>query len=137
MKRLSVGMIVIAFVFGAAAFAAEQGVKVPSKVEPAKATAIKIVKMKATGRVVEVTDTSLKIERTVKGTVEPFEFALEKQLTKIKVGDKVMITYILKDEKNVITRITKQGPKLISNGASLKEKREPRLPAPEGPVPAK
>ncbi len=137
MKRLSVGMIVIAFVFGALAFAAEQGVKTPSKVEPAKAAAIKIVKMKATGRVVEVTDTSLKIERTAKGTVEPFEFALEKPLTKIKVGDKVSITYILKDEKNVITRITKQGPKLIKKIAPPKEKAEPKLPSPEGSLPAK
>jgi len=140
MKRVTVGIIAIAFIFCALAFAGDQVIKVTPKSEPAKAAAaasVKVVKMKATGKVVEVTDTMLRIERTVKGTVEPFEFALEKPLTKIKVGDKVIITYMIKDEKNVITRITKQNPRLRKKIVEPKEKSEPNMLPLPGSVPAK
>jgi hypothetical protein len=137
MKRVTVWIIAAAFAFSALTFAGDQVVKVRPKPEPAKVTTEKVVGMKATGKVVDVTDTSLKIERTVKGAVEPFEFALEKPLTKIKVGDKVIITYIIKDEKNVITRITKQGPKLIKKIVPPKEKMEPDILSTEVPAPVK
>jgi hypothetical protein len=131
MKRMAVWIIGVAFFFCALAFAGDQAAKGTPGSEPAKATSIKVVKMKVTGKVVDVTDTMLKIELTIKGRVETVEFALEKPLTKIKVGDKIIINYIIKDEKKVATEITKRGPKLIKKIVQPKEEKEPNT------VPAK
>lgn len=137
MKRLSVCVIVTTLVLWALASAGDQLVKAPPKSEPAKATTVKIVKMKATGKVVDITDTTLKIERTIKGSVETVELLLEKPLTKFTVGDKVMVGYISQDEKNIVTRIVKQGPKPIKKIVQPKEKTEPNIPPTEELVPAK
>jgi len=137
MTRMTAWIIALAFVFCALAFAGDQATKVTPKSEPAKATTIKVVKMKATGKVVNVTDTSLKIERSIKGSVETVEFALEKPLTTFKVGDKVMVWYITQDEKNILTKITKQGPKPIKKIVQPKENTEPSIPPIEESVPAK
>ncbi len=137
MKRLSVCIIVITLVLWTLASAGDQVVKVPLKSEPAKATTVKVVKMKATGKIVDITDSTLKIERTIKGSVETVEFLLEKPLTKFTVGEKVMVWYISQDEKNIVTRITKQGPKPIKKIVQPKEKAEPNIPPTEESVPAK
>jgi hypothetical protein len=137
MKRETVWIIGLAFLFCALAFAGDQAVKGTPRSEPAKATAIKVVKMKVTGKVIDVTDTMLKIEHTIKGSVETIEFALEKHLTNIKVGDKIIISYIIKDEKKVATKITIRGPKLIKKSLQPKEEKEPNIPPVEESVPAK
>jgi hypothetical protein len=138
MKRMAVWIIGLAFLFCTMAFAGDQAVPGSPESEQAKATSIKVVKMKTTGKIVEVTDTMLKIERAVKGTVETFEFALEKPITKFKVGDKVVVRYITRDEKNVLKEITLQRrakplKKIVQPG----EKAEPGIPALKGSAPAK
>jgi len=135
---MAVWIIGLAFFFCTIAFAGDQTAPGVPESEKAKATSIKIVKMKKTGKVVEVTDTMLKIERTVKGTVETFEFALEKPITKFKVGDKVVVRYITKDEKNVLKEITLQRrakplKKIVQPG----EKAEPGIPPVKGSAPVK
>lgn len=137
MKRLSLCIIVTTLVLWAFASAGDQAVKVPPKSDPAKAAIVKVVKMKATGKIVDITDTTLKIERTIKGSIETVEFLLEKPLTKFTVGDKVMVWYISQDEKNIVTRITKQGPKPIKKIVQTKEKPEPNIPPTEESVPTK
>lgn len=137
MKRLVMWIISLAILFCLSAHAGDQSAAGTSGPEPAKATSIKVVKMKATGRVIDFTDTLLKIERTIKGRVETVEFALEKPLTKIKVGDKVIVTYVIKDEKNFVTKITKQKPALMKKTAQPREKTEPDSPAGWGSVPVK
>ncbi len=138
MKRMAGWIIGLAFLFCAVAFAGDQAVPGTPESEQTKASSIKVVKMKTTGKVVEVTDTLLKIERTVKGTVETFEFVLEKPITKFKVGDKVVVRYITKDEKNVLKEITLQRrvkplKKIVLPG----EKAEPGIPPQKGSAPAK
>jgi len=137
MKRLAVWIISLAFLFCTLAFAADQTATGTSRSEPAKATSIKVVKMKATGKVVDITDTLLKIERTIKGSVETVEFALEKPLTKIKIGDKIIITYIIKDEKYVATKISKQKSRFTKKIIQPKGKTDSNIPSGEGTVPAK
>lgn len=137
MKRLSICVIVTALFLWALVSAGDQAVKAPPTSEPAKATTVKIVKMKATGKILDITDTTLKIERTIKGSVETVELLLEKPLTKFTAGDKVMVWYISQDEKNIVTRIVKQRPKPIKKIVQPKEKTEPNIPPTVESVPAK
>ena len=77
------------------------------KVGPVKTYIVKAAKMHATGKVIEISDESVKIERTVKGDVETMEFALEKPVKSISVGDSVKIAYMEKDGKLIASRVAK------------------------------
>jgi hypothetical protein len=120
MKRLMVLVVGLVFLFCASAFAAE----------PVKAPA-KVAKMSATGKVTEISDTALKIERTVKGKAEMKEFVLEKP-AKAKVGDKVKVSYVEKEGKNVASKVTKVVMKKKAAAKPAEEK--PAAPAPETPA---
>jgi hypothetical protein len=87
------------------AFAAEQkATPAPVKAVPSKTTAVKITKMRAPGTILEITDSTLIIERKVKDNVEKMEFILEKPM-KFKAGDKVRVTYLEDKDKKIVTRI--------------------------------
>jgi hypothetical protein len=137
MKRVMRVMIVIAFLVSTFACASDQARPGTSSDEPFNKLPIQVVKIKTTGRIVDVTDTRLTIERSVKGTVEPFELELEKPITKFKVGDKVIVWYISKDEKNVLKEIKKRGPKLIRKNVQPEAKTAPFIPPDEESVPIK
>jgi len=80
--------------------------KAAVKAEPtAKTVNIKETKMTATGKVVEISDTIMKIERSAKGEMEAMEFILEKANPGIKVGNEVKVTYVTKDGKNVAVKV--------------------------------
>lgn len=100
MKRILVLFVALSFLFCGSVFAAEA-----AKAKPAAAA--KETTMSATGKVTEISDTMLKIERTVKGKAEIMEFALEKAYPKIITGDKVKVSYMTKDGKNVSTKVNK------------------------------
>lgn len=68
---------------------------------------VKAAKMHATGKVVEISDEFVKIERTVKGDIENMEFALDKPAVGIAVNDSVKIDYTDKDGKLVASRVAK------------------------------
>lgn len=114
MKHLTVTLLVMAFMIGASAFAINPPESTLDKTPAVKAQAAKPgiskaaqreTRMRATGIVKELTADTLIIERTV--TAEVMEFYLEKSLDKIKAGDKVNITYIKKEEKNIAKRVNK------------------------------
>jgi len=87
------------------AFAAEKAPAVaPAKAASAKAAAVDITKMRAPGTILEITDSTLIIERKVKDNVEKMAFVLEKPM-KFKVGDKVRVSYVEADGRMVVTRI--------------------------------
>ncbi|MGB5157755.1 hypothetical protein [Desulfobacterium sp. N47] len=119
-KRLLMLFVAISFVLCASIFAVEANKTVsatkaeliapPPTAKPAvlPANAIeKETRMSATGKVTEISDTMLKIDRHVKGNSETMEFILEKACPNITAGDKVKISYITKDEKNIVVKITK------------------------------
>ena len=58
--------------------------------------------MHARGKVIEISDGAIKVERTVKGEVEIMEFALEKPVKNMIVNDFVKIDYMEKDGKVII-----------------------------------
>jgi len=100
--------------FGSAAFAINPADKTQDKPPAPKTTTAKQqpvkpppreTRMRATGVVKDMTAETLKIERTV--TSELMEFSLEKALDKIETGDKVTISYIRKEDKNIATRVSK------------------------------
>ena len=77
------------------------------KGDTVKTNVVKAAKMHATGKVVEISDESVKIERTVKGDVETMEFYLEKPVKNISVGDSVKIAYMENDGKLIASRVAK------------------------------
>ncbi|HUH65265.1 MAG TPA: hypothetical protein VLZ07_02435 [Syntrophales bacterium] len=132
MKRLIVLAAGLVFMFSAAVFAvdgpSQPSVKAGSK--PPKETRVSII-----GIVKEISDTTISVERTVRGETEVMEFALEKPVEKINVGDKVKINYLKRDGKNVATRVSPfVVKKIIKKTSPLKETRPT---SPEASPPSK
>ncbi|MDQ5987429.1 MAG: hypothetical protein CSYNP_03169 [Syntrophus sp. SKADARSKE-3] len=138
MNRWMLTILGIAFLSASAAFAINPSEFVQNKTTPATVTTQpsqaksipRETRMRATGTVKEMTANFLRIERTV--TAEPMDFYLEKPLDKITVGDKVNVSYIRKEDKNMAVRVSKVVPK--------KKVSTPRIGAPSippAPVPAK
>ena len=94
------------FLLSTLAFAADKAAS-PIKADPVKTNIVKAAKMHATGKVIEISDESVKIERTVKGDVETMGFALEKPVKNIIVNDSVKIDYMEKDGKLIALRVAK------------------------------
>ena len=63
--------------------------------------------MHARGKVIEISDEAIKVERTVKGEVEIMEFALEKPVKNMIVNDFVKIDYMEKDGKLIASKVAK------------------------------
>ena len=93
------------FLLSTLAFAAD---KTASPVKaPVKTNVVKAAKMHATGKVVEISGESIKIERTVKGDIENMEFELDKPAAEVIVNDFVKIDYTEKDGKLIASRVAK------------------------------
>jgi hypothetical protein len=89
---------VIIFIGFTLAFAAEKPTSAPP-LHP------RIPEMSAAGKVLEISDTILKIERTLKGKAEIMEFILEKPFPNIAAGDQIKVSYLQKEERNVLIRV--------------------------------
>lgn len=81
-------------------FAAEQA---PSRLSP------RTPEMSTAGRVLEVSETLLTIERTLKGKVETMTFVLERPLPEVIVGDQLRVNYLQREGQNVLTRFSPTG----------------------------
>jgi hypothetical protein len=135
MKRLMVLAAGIVFVFSASVFAIDGTSQSPAKADPAKAVTVKQpkeTKVSITGVVKDISDTVISVERTVRGKTEIMEFALDKAVDKIKVGDKVKVNYLKKDGKNIATRVTPVVVRKIIRKAPLLRETRP-LPAETSP----
>jgi hypothetical protein len=123
MRHLMVFIMGLAFAFGAMAFAPDKPTDIPAKTQPAKAASIKKeTRVSFTGIVKEISNTTIMVERAVKGNVEIMEFALDKPVEGIKAGDKVKISYVKKDGKNVVIKVAPSVTKrIIRKGAPAKE----------------
>lgn len=78
-----------------------------------KATSSKVTRMNASGTVIEVTETKLKIGRMVKGkasNTETMEFQLEKPVS-VTSGEKVFVSYIKKDDQLIAKRVRSMSKK--------------------------
>jgi hypothetical protein len=106
MKKALLQIVGVIFLLSTLAFAADKSAS-PVKAYPVKANIVKAAKMHATGKVIEISDESIKIERTVKGDIETMEFALEKPFAEIAANDYVKIEYAEKDAKLTASRVSK------------------------------
>jgi hypothetical protein len=98
MKRFLItaaGLMLLCF---ALVFAAEK----PAAVSPSPP---RVPDMSTAGKVIAVSNTELRIERTLKGKVETMEFILESPFTAIKVGDQIKVSYREKDGRNILIRV--------------------------------
>lgn len=119
------------------AFATDSPIKIPTSAKTSKEAGLKPpskeTKVSFTGIVREISDTKIMIERTIKDKMETMEFELDKPSENIKTGDKVRISYIKKEGKNIVTKVTPTIiKKMIKKGAPFKEAKpaqdEPVLP---------
>ena len=106
MKKALSYIFGLVFLLSVMAFAADKKTSA-IKSEPLKANIVKVAKMHATGKVIEISNESIKIERTVKGDVEFMEFAIDKTVADVGVNDSVKIEYMEKDGKLIASRVTK------------------------------
>ena len=91
----------------ALAFAADKPVFGTIKADEAKTNTIKAAKMNATGKVIDISDEAIKLERTVRGNVEVMQFLLENPTENIAVNDTVKIAYSNQGGKLVATKVAK------------------------------
>lgn len=110
MKKTLVYIIAVAFVLSALAFAADKPSTAVTRADHAKTNVVKAAKMNATGKVIEISDSSIKIERTVKGNAEVMEFVLDKPAENIAVDDSVKIAYIEQGGQLLASRVVKAKP---------------------------
>ena len=87
--------------------------------------AVKITKMSATAKVLEISETVMKVERTIKGTAFTEEYILEKPAPTVNIGDKVRISYVTKDNQNMAVKVSK-----VAKITPKKVKKETRPAAP-------
>lgn len=111
MKKTLIYVIGAVFLLSAIAFAADKPTANAPKADPGKVIPARTAKMNATGKVIEITDTTIKIERTVKNNVETMTFILDKPVGNIAVNDAVKIAYVEKNGNLVASRIAKIVPK--------------------------
>ena len=91
---------------------------VPAKVDSSKAPAVRTAKRTRVtfiGVVRGLSDTTILVERAVKGKVELIEFVLDKPTDKIDIGDKVRVSYLKKEGKNIATIVTPIVAKKVTN----------------------
>ena len=136
MKLLLFTVTLVVLITVVFAFAADKSSLPATKPEPvkaatAKAVSLKEIKLNATGKVIEVSETNLKIERTVKEASEIMEFVLEKP-KKVEIGDKVNVTYIKKEGQDVALRVAKVTT--IKKSTTKAEKPTDAKQAPAGPA---
>jgi len=109
MRRFTLVVVGLAFTFCALAFATDKPSVIPSNTQPVKKAAPikarKETRVSLTGIVKEISDTTVMVERTVKGNVETMEFTLDKPVENIKAGDKVKISYVKKEGKNIAMKV--------------------------------
>ncbi len=117
MKKALVYTVGTAILLSAIAFAAD---KPATKADPAKTNAVKIAKMNATGKVIEISEKTIIIERTVKDKVETMTFVLDKPVENIAVSDAVKISYIEKDGTLVAARVAKATPRKLEKKDNVK-----------------
>jgi len=128
MKRTLVCAAGVICIMAAFAFAAEKTVKEPNPGVDAKQANTKTAKMNARGKVVDISDKAITIERTIKGNVEKMEFALGNPVAGIAVNDSVKIDYSVKDGKLTASRVAR------SEAAKQSAKKVVAAPAEEKPV---
>jgi hypothetical protein len=120
MKKVLV-CIVGVFCLGAAVVLAADKPAAPAGRSPVlKTNSVKAAKMNARGKVVEISETAVKIERIIKGNAEIVEFALEYPARAVAVNDFVKIDYTVQEGKLTAVRVAKLGAPKATGKSTVK-----------------
>lgn len=122
MKKALMYVICAAFLLSAIAFAADQPASTTGAGDLGKVGSVKVAKMYARGKVVEISDKMIKIERRVRDDVETMEFVLDNPVENIGVNDAVKIAYIAKDGNLLASRVVKIIPRKAGKKATFSGK---------------
>ena len=95
MKRFLTAAAVLMLLSNAPAFAA-------AKHPPGAPAPPRIPEMSVAGVVTGISASLLKIERTLQGKTEIMEFILEAPMANIAVGDRIKVSYQIKEGRNVL-----------------------------------
>ena len=109
MKRLITFTVLLVRVFMVTAIAVDESSLVLAKTEIAEPATVKETRethVSFTGIVKAISDTTLTVERAVRDKTETIEFALDKPVEKIKIGDKVKVSFIKKEGKYIAAHVT-------------------------------
>jgi Cu/Ag efflux protein CusF len=109
MKYLTVFVLGLAFASGALAFNTDKPAVVSpttQSVQPAPAKVHKETRVSFIGIVKEISESTILVERSVKENAETMEFALDKPSANIKAGDKVKISYVKQEGKNIVRKVS-------------------------------
>jgi hypothetical protein len=126
MKRFLTLAAVLIFIGFTLAFAAEK----PRSAPPLPP---RTPEMSTAGKVLEISDTILKIERTLKGKAEIMEFILEKPFPNIMAGDQVKVSYLEKDGRNVLIRVAPAKKTAVKKAVKKELPKEMKPVAPPAP----
>ena len=107
MRKVIVCLIALACLLSFWGYAADTMNTQDTSRQTMKSVSVKAAKMNARGKVLEVSDKAIKIERKIKGNVETMEFFLETPVQDISVNDSVKIVYHVKEGVFVVARIAK------------------------------
>ncbi len=110
MKKTLVFLTAAICLLAAFAYASDKSATETNQAAILKTTNVKATKMNARGKVVEISDKAIKIERSIKGNMETMEFVMENQVMDIAVNDSVKIDYSVKDGKLTASRVVKPAP---------------------------
>ncbi|MDP2853084.1 MAG: hypothetical protein Q8O28_02415 [Smithellaceae bacterium] len=124
MKKALVCIAGLICILAAFSYAADKPAAEANKGAGLKTANVKTAKMNASGKVVEISSTAIKIERSIKGNAEIMEFALENPVQDIVVNDSVKIDYSVKDGKLTASRVAKPGAAKNSGKNGPKQTKE-------------
>jgi hypothetical protein len=124
MKKTLVCIAGLICILAAFSYAADKPATEASQGTALKTANVKAAKMNASGKVVEISNTAIKIERSIKGNAEIMEFALENAVQDIVVNDSVKIDYSVKDGKLTASRVAKPGAAKNSGKNGPKQTKE-------------
>jgi len=116
MKRLIMFTLLLVRVLMVTAIAVDESSLVFAKTEIAEPATVKETRetqVSFTGIVKAVSDNTLLVERAVRDKTETLEFALDKPVEKIKIGDKVKVSFIKKEGKYIAEHVTLVVNKII------------------------
>jgi hypothetical protein len=125
MKKTLVCMTGVICLLAAIAFAADKPAANSNQGAVLKTANVKTAKMNARGKVVEISDKAIKIERSIKGNLEIMEFALENPVPDIAVNDSVKIDYSVKDGKLTAARVVRPAAKSSGKNGTKQSKEKP------------
>lgn len=108
-KKILFCLTCVICLMAASTYAADQTATETKQGIVLKTINVNAAKMNARGKVVEISETAIKIERISKENAEIMKFALDNPAKDIVVNDSVRIDYSVKDGKLTASRVTKPG----------------------------